>query len=282
MFSINNHRLIQAGQGYSVSDFDSENYNHDRFITPKYVVVHYTACNRETAIKAFTNKNGDRVSAHLLIDSDGAVIQFVGLNRRAWHAGESYWNGLSDLNTHSIGIELVNYGYLQKTVSGKFTISSGQAFPFGPDEIIEARHSNPACPYRFWHAYPHAQIESCSLVLQALFSAYSTLVDVIGHDDIAPKRKLDPGPALPMQKLRSLALGRDFEENASTITYVTVPKLNIRVGPDISYPKTTASPLPINTKLVLLDRQAEWIKVRVDSSQGEVGWVLASYTSNGA
>jgi N-acetylmuramoyl-L-alanine amidase len=93
MFSINNH--ILAGKSLkslaTVADVvQSPSPNHNGEILPRFLVFHYTACDAQTAKVAFLKSSGsDRVSVHLLVDSDGSVTQFVPLNIRAWHAGES-------------------------------------------------------------------------------------------------------------------------------------------------------------------------------------------------
>lgn len=112
-----------------------------------------------------------RVSAHLLIDREGEVIQFVPLDRRAWHAGASEFQGRPECNDFSIGIELE-----------------------GSDH----------CPYT------PAQYERLAAVTGLLLSCYPDLTPerIVGHSDIAPGRKTDPGPAFDWAHYRSL-LGVD-------------------------------------------------------------------------
>ena len=157
MFAINNELLVgDSPQGIATRFLQSENHNGQ--IAPKYLVFHYTACSAAAASAAFLRKTGaNRVSAHLLVDRDGSVTQFVPLNRRAWHAGESQWGGFQDLNTHSIGIEVVNFGYLLKSADGTFrTADSAQMVPAA--EVTEARHRLPQLPWTHWHAYTGEQI----------------------------------------------------------------------------------------------------------------------------
>ncbi|MEL7298720.1 MAG: 1,6-anhydro-N-acetylmuramyl-L-alanine amidase AmpD [Pseudomonadota bacterium] len=106
-----------------------------------------------------------RVSAHLLVERDGSVIQFVSFLDRAWHAGVSSWQGRERCNDFSIGIELE-----------------------GTDEL----------------AYSAAQYATLNTVLAALRTAYPTLTDaaVVGHSDIAPGRKTDPGTAFDWDALQ--------------------------------------------------------------------------------
>ena len=108
-----------------------------------------------------------RVSAHLLIRRDGAVVQYVPFNRRAWHAGQSAWRGRERCNDYSIGIEL------EGTDAG---------------------------------GYQHAQYATLSRAIAALWRAYPSLgaQHVVGHSDVAPGRKSDPGIAFDWPLLRAL------------------------------------------------------------------------------
>ena len=110
---------------------------------------------------------GLRVSAHLLIRRDGALFQYVPFHQRAWHAGESCFAGRSRCNDFSIGIELE-----------------------GTDDL----------------PYGDAQYQQLAMVIPALRAAYPTLTPdrLVGHADIAPGRKTDPGPAFDWPRLRRL------------------------------------------------------------------------------
>jgi len=112
----------------------------------------------------FSAIRGLEVSAHLLIRRDGAVTQFVPFTERAWHAGESCFRGRTRCNDFSIGIELE-----------------------GEDET----------------AYDDRQYKALAAVLRAIFAAYPTISarEVAGHCDIAPGRKVDPGPAFDWLRL---------------------------------------------------------------------------------
>ena len=107
---------------------------------------------------------GMRVSAHFLIRRDGELVQFVGCNDRAWHAGVSEWKGRGRCNDFSIGIELE-----------------------GTDDV----------------PYTAAQYTMLARLVRALRRAYP-IADVAGHSDIAPSRKTDPGPAFDWSALRRL------------------------------------------------------------------------------
>jgi len=107
---------------------------------------------------------GLAVSAHFLIRRDGALIQFVPCAERAWHAGRSAWKGRAQCNDYSVGVELE-----------------------GADEI----------------AYTGAQYAMLARLVRALRRRYA-IADIVGHSDVAPGRKTDPGPAFDWDRLHRL------------------------------------------------------------------------------
>ena len=128
-------------------------------ITPQYLIIHYTAAKTANSAISWMVSPTSQVSAHLHIARDGSVVQLVPFNIKAWHAGKSAWNGLDGLNSYSIGIELQN------------------------DSIED---------------YTVKQLEITAEIGKALVAKYA-LKDVLGHSDIAPGRKVDPGPKFPMK-----------------------------------------------------------------------------------
>jgi AmpD protein len=138
-----------------------------------FIEALFTNCLDCRAHSSFAELEGLRVSAHLLIDRDGAVTQFVALHERAWHAGQSSFAGRDNCNDFSIGIELE-----------------------GSDDI----------------PYTDAQYRQLAAVIAALRRRYPEIVPqrIVGHSDIAPGRKTDPGPAFDWRRCRSgEALSRD-------------------------------------------------------------------------
>jgi N-acetylmuramoyl-L-alanine amidase len=171
-------------------------------IVPEILVIHYTAGRGfEQSLKTLTAKrdDGKGVSAQLLIGRDGSIAQMVPFNRKAWHAGKSSWEGRESVGSFSIGIELDNYGLLTKRADGKYVTYFGRVVD--PSEVVEARHKIGG-PVKAWHAYSEVQLEKLEEVAEALVSYYK-LKDVVGHDDIAPRRKSDPGGAFNMESLRN-------------------------------------------------------------------------------
>ncbi len=157
----------------------SPNWN-ERALPISMVVLHYTGM--RTGIEALERMCDTRaqVSAHYLIDEDGSVHRLVPEEKRAWHAGQSYWRGISDVNSASIGIELVNPGH-----------------EWG------------------YRRFPEAQMEALLPLLHVIVKRYKMpFANIVGHSDIAPARKHDPGElfdwellaahklALPRPKLR--------------------------------------------------------------------------------
>lgn len=274
MFTIQDNLLQGTSPaGDAVATQQSPNCNPGP-ITPRFLVFHYTACDFADASSTFLRASGtNRVSAHLLVDRNGAVTQFVPFRQRAWHAGESFWQGFSDINTHSIGIEVVNFGYLLQRADGRYTSADGKHV-VSPDEVVEAQHQNPKERHQHWHAYTTAQIETC-FALAELLALHYDLRDVVGHDDIAPARKVDPGPAFPTRRMASHAFGR--ESSAAPMLFVDVPKLNLRSGPGTAH-ALVRPPLPLNTPVEPQGPpQDGWLKVMASVVQPNEGWVSASF-----
>jgi len=212
-------------------------------------------------------------SAHLVIGRDGGITQLVPFDTVAWHAGASSWEGRVGLNHYSIGIEMDNAGRLTRH-GDSWRAWFGADYPDG--DVIEAVHKNEAEPCG-WHLYTPEQIEVVFEVATLLMQEYR-LLDMIGHDDIAPRYKSDPGPAFPMQNLRARVLGRRADE---PVIYETTDTLNIRSGPGTEYGALEGSPLPTGTRLVILDRAGVWALVDVQDTIEEImdlqGWVHTRY-----
>jgi N-acetylmuramoyl-L-alanine amidase len=149
----------------------------------QFVVLHYTNASLERSLALLTH---GEVSSHYLIgDGPATVYQLVDENRRAWHAGDSQWQGRTWLNSSSIGIEIVNPGFTD-TPNG-----------------------------RVWHPYSEAQVQSLIALLKDIVKRNN--IDprhIIGHSDIAPLRKLDPGPLFPWKRLADAGLGIWPDANA--------------------------------------------------------------------
>ncbi|MBB3233944.1 N-acetylmuramoyl-L-alanine amidase [Phyllobacterium endophyticum] len=200
-FEIRNHRL---GTGISNADFLASP-NTAGALKPIFLIMHYTASGPDTDIAKYFSKKAANVSAHLVVRRDGSVTQCVPFNVVAWHAGKSEWtakNGVhySGLNNSAIGIEMENWGPLHKGNTG-WTSWTGAAVD--ASKVIEARHKFgvPSCG---WEVFTAAQVEAAIAAARAICREYA-IVDIMGHDDIAPGRKSDPGPAWDMEAFRATA-----------------------------------------------------------------------------
>jgi N-acetylmuramoyl-L-alanine amidase len=198
---IGSHLLI-ASPGERLTYIKSP--NQAAGISPLYLVIHFTAGpTLDGAVSWFKNPEA-QASAHLVIDRDGSIVLMVAFNRRAWHAGKSKWGNLDGMNQYSIGIELVNAGKLRKNSSGQWVAWSNKVIP--AEDVTVAKHKDESSDAG-WHEYTEAQIEAVSMVGSLLNKTYN-FTDVLGHDDVSPGRKVDPGPLFPMNSFRSIILGR--------------------------------------------------------------------------
>lgn len=141
-----------------------------------YIVLHYTVLDWEKSLKVLTT--GGQVSAHYLVrDNPVASYALVDENRRAWHAGASFWAGNTNLNSASIGIEIVNAGYVD-----------------GPAGRVYA-------------PFPQAQVDEVIALVRDIQKRHNVRPErIIGHADIAPGRKQDPGPNFPWKQLADAGL----------------------------------------------------------------------------
>ena len=175
---------------------------------PDTLVLHYTAHHSpEVAIKSLCDPSS-KASAHLVISNEGALTQLAPFNQKTWHAGKSQWKTKIGLNQYSIGIEITNPGFLTKTQNGFLTWYNR---PVALENVIEATHRNEQTP-RYWHRYTEQQIEIVEEVCRLLIQTYS-IKEILGHEEIAPGRKTDPGPAFPLDKLRERLLGPGRDED---------------------------------------------------------------------
>jgi len=154
---------------YSVNSSKTVRKNKDI----KLIVIHYTGMQSKIeSIKRLSNPK-HKVSCHYLIDRKGQILKMVDDNKAAWHAGQSKWKNYNNLNKYSIGIELVNKGH--EFGYEKFTIS---------------------------------QVNNLIKLCQNLKKKYKIKnSNIVGHSDIAPLRKQDPGEKFPWQKLQKKKIG---------------------------------------------------------------------------
>ena len=257
--SIKDDRLV----GSEVSFVETPNKGGD--LSPRYLVFHYTAGKSATSSINWLTNPESKASAHLVLARDGTITQLAPFNIKTWHAGISHWDGLSGLNSYSIGIEMDNAGPLKK-VGDKYQAWFGTLY--AEDQVFLAKHKLDDEP-RWWHAYTEAQIQRALELAQLLVQHYD-LKDVVGHEDIAPDRKRDPGPAFPLEHVRAMVLGREEEERERY--EVTASSLNIRSGPGVEF-SSVGEPLKRATTVVLLEKRDRWSKVELVENGDIEGWV---------
>jgi N-acetylmuramoyl-L-alanine amidase len=142
-------------------------------VTPSLLILHYTGMTDAEAARRWLLDPASQVSCHYLVMEDGEVVQLVPEQSRAWHAGRSRWEALTDLNSHSIGVEIVNPGH-----------------DWGYQPFPEAQMSGVTALcvdiVRRWSIKPH---------------------HVLGHSDVAPMRKSDPGELFDWRRLAEAGAG---------------------------------------------------------------------------
>ncbi len=137
------------------------------------LVLHYTGMETAAAALARLRDPAARVSAHYVVDEDGGVVRLVGEARRAWHAGVARWRGAADVNARSIGIELVNPGH-----------------EFG------------------YRPFPDVQMRALTRLARSILGRHPIPArNVVGHSDVAPTRKTDPGELFDWAGLAGAGIG---------------------------------------------------------------------------
>ena len=142
-------------------------------LRPDMIVLHYTGMATGTGAEAWLCDPASEVSSHYLVHEDGRIVQMVRESDRAWHAGKSSWFGNADINSCSVGIEIVNPGH--------------------------------ALGYK---AFPKRQIDAVIALCAGIVGRYSIPPQrVLAHSDVAPGRKIDPGEKFPWKALFAAGVG---------------------------------------------------------------------------
>jgi N-acetylmuramoyl-L-alanine amidase len=137
------------------------------------IILHYTGMPDAEAALSWLVNPASQVSSHYIVFEDGQIYQLVDDSQRAWHAGVSYWAGETDINSRSIGIEIVNPGH-----------------EFG------------------YRGFPDRQIDAVIDLVRGLVSRFGIPPGrILGHSDVAPGRKQDPGELFPWERLAEEGLG---------------------------------------------------------------------------
>lgn len=261
MLTIRHHRLAGEQVRFQATP------NVGGALAPRFLVFHYTAgSSAASAIATLcTQKPQGNTSAHLVLARDGAITQLAPFDRITWHAGTSQWMDVVGLNSASIGIEIDNAGPMN-LVGERYVAWFGREYPAAEVMLAAHKHGGPVRP---WHAYTPLQIERCLELAELLVARYG-LTEILGHDDIARGRKLDPGPAFPLGSIAARALGRG--DDAPPRYRVTARTLNIRKGPDAAF-DPVAPPLKLGTVVTLLEPGHRWSRVEVEGPTDVEGYV---------
>jgi len=160
----------------------------------KFIIIHYTGMQSEReSIKKLISKKSE-VSAHYLINRKGDLVKMVEENYVAWHAGKSRWKNFTNLNSRSIGIELVNKGH-------------------------RLGYEN----------FSKKQIKKLILLSKFLIKKYKIKkTNILGHSDIAPLRKIDPGEKFPWKLLSKKKIGYWYYESEKNSIMNNLKKTNLR------------------------------------------------------
>jgi len=228
--------------------FSAPSPNFDaRTAPPNMIVLHYTGMPTGVAALERLRDPAAKVSAHYLVEEDGHVFALVPEERRAWHAGVSSWRGESDINGRSIGIEIVNPGH-----------------EFG------------------YRDFPDAQIAAVIALLTDVRTRWTILDgDIVGHSDVAPERKEDPGERFPWKTLaqaghgvwceREPAPGPSLGEGDEGLGVLVFQNALARLG----YAITASGVFDVATTVVTTAFQRHWRPTRFDGvADGETRAVL--------
>jgi N-acetylmuramoyl-L-alanine amidase len=154
-----------------IIDSPSPNFS-DRLLPVSMLVLHYTGMEDAARAIAWLKNPESKVSCHYLVAEDGQVLRMVDEAKRAWHAGRSWWRGVTDVNSASIGIEIVNPGH-----------------EFG------------------YRPFPEAQMDALVPLVADIVKRHGIRPPyVVGHSDVAPTRKEDPGELFDWARLARLSL----------------------------------------------------------------------------
>ena len=155
----------------TILDTPSPNFD-ERVLPISMIVLHYTGMQDGPSALARLRDPEAKVSAHYLVEEDGTVCRLVAEDKRAWHAGRSHWRGITDVNSASVGIEIVNPGH-----------------EWG------------------YRPFTAEQIDALIPLVAAIKDRHAiTRGNIVGHSDIAPTRKRDPGELFPWYRLAKLRL----------------------------------------------------------------------------
>ena len=220
-----------------ILDAPSPNFDARR-APPDMVILHYTGMpTGEAALERLRDPEA-KVSSHYLVGEDGCVFGLVPEERRAWHAGKSFWKGERDINAASVGIEIVNPGH-----------------EFG------------------YRPFPDAQVDAVIALMDDIRGRW-TVPDgrILGHSDVAPDRKQDPGELFPWRRLAEAGHGLWFDPDPA-------PGDTLKLGDEgtgvfvlqaglhrLGYESPPSGKYDAETETVITAFQRHWRPDRVDGA----------------
>jgi N-acetylmuramoyl-L-alanine amidase len=205
---IKNHRLSGTGISFVASPNHGGKFQAS---LPDTLVIHFTAgASLSSSVRSLCDP-ASRASAHVVVGREAAMVQLVPFDVIAWHAGASTLGARTGLNKYSIGIEIDNAGRLTQTAAGDFVTWFGRRVQ--KKDAIQGKHRNEPS-LSWWHTYTQRQIELV-FELSALLAQQYPIRTIVGHEEISPGRKSDPGPAFPLERLRDRILGAGRQEDAA-------------------------------------------------------------------
>jgi len=213
--NIENHQLINTPDDGVELEFRYGVPSRYAF-APRIAVVHYGVTDSLDAL--WRAQNYRKFFAHVSIDGWSAhtesgplrgvskVIQQLDFDQRGTHCGSSSYKGSPHCNAFAFGIEIANPGPLKQQTNGSLRTVYEKPWPIS--DAIEAEHKSGSAP-RDWSHWAQYSDEEIDLVIQlvGLWRMHYGITDVVGHDDISPGRKSDPGPAFPIEFVRKAVFG---------------------------------------------------------------------------
>lgn len=263
-------------------------------IAPKLIVTHYTtgwsgSGSRDWLLGSAGDTSNTQSSAHVVIDRDGTAWQIAPFDRRAWHAGPSRYGSLADINSHAVGLEFVNPGWLKPDGSGGWADYFGNRRTTSDLDtyggFIEGPHPRVGSQTYAWPLFTAAQIATGLEIARALVAKYP-IAAVVSHEEIDRRGwKTDPGPAFPQQAFIDLL---DHGAGAApTARYVVgAVRLNLRGGPGQQFERIDPPGyLTGGTEVRTIRQEGNWSYVEVTQpatqapgvEPGLRGWVHHSY-----
>jgi len=204
-----------------------------------FIILHYTELDFDTSVQYLCSKEKG-VSSHYLIDKNGEIFCLIDEKHIAWHAGKSYWRGIEELNNHSVGIEIENLGN---------------------------------------EAFPKAQMDSVIWLCSRLKKQYQIpRENILGHSDIAPDRKVDPGIFFDWKLLGNHGLGIPIPSLDEYLPSLLPRALNIQDIQEklleIGYKIDITGKLDLQTKLVIRAFQMHFCPKKIvdNASVAEYRW----------